>query len=137
MERRGRLPSFVVEDSVVGMDSGVGWRHERPARALFAALLPVPATYRLAGDAATKLCLLLGFGTIRKEDACHFPERTAMDRRQFLVASASGLAGLQLGNPALVHGAEQVGLPTNTRKAKSTILFFLCGGASHMQLLVS
>ena len=48
-----------------------------------------------------------------------------MDRRTFLVASGAGLAGLRM-NP--IAGASQSGAAT----ARSTILFFLCGGASHV-----
>jgi hypothetical protein len=55
-----------------------------------------------------------------------------MDRRQFLVASASSLAGLQLGNPVPMYGAQPS--PQSNGKARSTILFFLCGGASHIDM---
>lgn len=57
------------------------------------------------------------------------------DRRAFLVASATGLAGLQFGIPGHVAASEKDLLATQNRgggKAKSVILFFLCGGASHM-----
>lgn len=53
----------------------------------------------------------------------------SVGRRGFLVASGTALAGLPMGRPA-------VGAPAATAavggKAKSTILFFLCGGASHL-----
>lgn len=51
-------------------------------------------------------------------------------RRAFLVASASGLAGVPFGNPGAVpvSAAESARGPTAT----STILFFLCGGASQI-----
>ncbi len=55
--------------------------------------------------------------------------RPAMNRRTFLTASAMGFAGL--------HGAsgQSALAPAFTRKpAKSTILFFLCGGASHIDM---
>ncbi len=55
--------------------------------------------------------------------------RPAMNRRTFLTASAMGLAGLHCasGQGALA--------PALARKpAKSTILFFLCGGASHIDM---
>jgi hypothetical protein len=55
--------------------------------------------------------------------------RPAMNRRTFLTASAMGLAGLHCasGQNALT--------PALARKpAKSTILFFLCGGASHIDM---
>lgn len=55
-----------------------------------------------------------------------------MDRRQFLVASSTGLAGFAFGKPAEVQAAESV--VRKSGKAKSTILFFLCGGASHIDM---
>ncbi|MFT5322325.1 MAG: hypothetical protein ACI8P0_000160 [Planctomycetaceae bacterium] len=53
------------------------------------------------------------------------------NRRTFLAASATGIAGLTGAglNPARGDGAENSG---TGGKAKSTILFFLCGGASHV-----
>lgn len=62
----------------------------------------------------------------------------SFSRRQFLVASGTGFAGLHLGNPNLVvsnDSREKETVPgnlTGTGKAKSVILFFLCGGASHI-----
>ena len=63
----------------------------------------------------------------------------SIDRRSFLVASATGYAGLHLGNPKSLH-ADAPSSATNLSgkavsrggKAKSVILFFLCGGASHL-----
>ena len=55
-----------------------------------------------------------------------------MHRRQFLVASSLGFAGLSFGRPAI--GAPQDNSATNQPRAKSTILFFLCGGASHVDM---
>lgn len=55
-----------------------------------------------------------------------------LDRRSFLVASSLGCAGLAFGTPQKVtHAApsQRVG-----GAAKSTILFFLSGGASHVDL---
>lgn len=52
-----------------------------------------------------------------------------LPRRHFLVASATGLAGLQLG-PLSTCSADLSVLSGG--KAKSVILFFLCGGASHI-----
>lgn len=46
-----------------------------------------------------------------------------MNRRAFLTASTLGLAGTALG-----------AAPAATPRAKSTILFFLCGGASHIDM---
>ncbi|MEZ6138315.1 MAG: DUF1501 domain-containing protein [Pirellulaceae bacterium] len=61
------------------------------------------------------------------------------DRRAFLVASASGWAGLNFGGVGLVDAAKSVAAAEGRRlaagaggKAKSVILFFLCGGASHI-----
>jgi hypothetical protein len=56
------------------------------------------------------------------------PRPARLDRRAFLVASGAGLAGLGLvpGDSAAV-GAGLAG-----GSARSTILFFLCGGASHV-----
>ncbi len=51
-----------------------------------------------------------------------------LDRRTFLVASTTGFAGLAFGKAAR---AAAVATPTRG-KARSTILFFLCGGASHI-----
>src|SRR4051812_10557765 len=59
----------------------------------------------------------------------HVMTSLALNRRAFLVASGVGFAGLRFGTPA-VGGSR-----SNTTKpgtAKSTILFFLCGGASHI-----
>lgn len=57
------------------------------------------------------------------------------DRRAFLVASATGFAGLHFGIPGKISAGEQDTLVAQNRgggKAKSVILFFLCGGASHI-----
>lgn len=48
-------------------------------------------------------------------------------RRTFLVASAAGCAGLTGGFASSLSAA-----PTVSGPARSTILFFLCGGASHI-----
>ena len=55
-----------------------------------------------------------------------------MDRRQFLVASTTGLAGL--GAHQMAHGMTAAPAARRVGKAKSTILFFLCGGASHIDM---
>lgn len=55
-----------------------------------------------------------------------------MLRRQFLVASGLGFAGLHFGQPS--SAAPQPQTSPATGKAKSTILFFLCGGASHLDM---
>ncbi|MDF1841270.1 MAG: DUF1501 domain-containing protein [Rubripirellula sp.] len=65
------------------------------------------------------------------------------DRRAFLVASASGVAGYSFGRPNLAAADRSVpssasnakasgGTTASGGKAKSVILFFLCGGASHL-----
>src|SRR2546423_1350949 len=53
-----------------------------------------------------------------------------LSRRTFLVASGLGVAGLRFGRPALA-APKPAPAPTGGR-AKSPILFFLCGGASHI-----
>jgi hypothetical protein len=57
-----------------------------------------------------------------------------MQRRQFLVASGLGFAGMTFGSPVPAVSAPQVPTTPGRKSAKSTILFFLCGGASHMDL---
>ena len=52
----------------------------------------------------------------------------ALSRRAFIAASTTGLAGLSFGNSGLGNAS----LTPRKRPAKSTILFFLCGGASHI-----
>jgi hypothetical protein len=54
-----------------------------------------------------------------------------VNRRAFLVASTVGYAGFQFGAPAL--SAATTGQAPKG-KAKSTILFFLCGGSSHIDM---
>jgi len=53
-----------------------------------------------------------------------------MNRRTMLVASGIGCAGLAFGRPRLSSAAD----PPQQSTAKSTILFFLCGGASHIDM---
>lgn len=64
---------------------------------------------------------------------------TESSRRAFMVASASGIAGLHFGHPKQLFGdGDNHQRATSKRnaveggKAKSVILFFLCGGASHV-----
>jgi hypothetical protein len=52
-----------------------------------------------------------------------------VSRRTFLVASGVGIAGFRFGTPAPAGPAAR---PATGGKAKSTILFFLSGGASHI-----
>ena len=56
--------------------------------------------------------------------------RSGWARRPFLVASGTGFAGLSFGAPAL--RAPAIAATPQGGRAKSTILFFLCGGASHI-----
>ncbi|MEZ6148379.1 MAG: DUF1501 domain-containing protein [Planctomycetaceae bacterium] len=58
------------------------------------------------------------------------PATSRLNRRTFLVASGLGLGGVTFGRPQrmLANADAQ----TTGGKAKSTILFFLCGGASHI-----
>lgn len=53
-----------------------------------------------------------------------------ISRRRWLVASGAGFAGFQFGVPSPQAAAETVS--NEGGPAKSTILFFLCGGASHL-----
>jgi len=48
-----------------------------------------------------------------------------------LVASGLGFAGLSFGRPSARAAS---GVSANKKPAKSTILFFLCGGASHLDM---
>ncbi len=57
-----------------------------------------------------------------------------MQRRQFLVASGLGFAGMRFGRPAQAAPAPQAKTARTHKTAKSTILFFLCGGASHLDM---
>lgn len=63
-----------------------------------------------------------------KNALAHFNSAPFASRRAFLVATTAGLAGLPFGKPACLSAAQ----PAAT--AKSAILFFLCGGASHLDM---
>lgn len=54
----------------------------------------------------------------------------AMSRRSFIAASTTGLAGSSFG--AAAFGTSNVA--PRKHPAKSTILFFLCGGSSHIDM---
>ena len=56
------------------------------------------------------------------------PPPSRVDRRAFLVASGAGLAGLGM----VPDASAAVGAGAAGASARSTILFFLCGGASHV-----
>ena len=53
-------------------------------------------------------------------------------RRTFLVASGVGFAGMAFGTPGVAATPSRPA--SNSTSAKSTILFFLCGGASHIDM---
>lgn len=58
-----------------------------------------------------------------------------MLRRQFLVASTVGCAGLAFGRSSVAAPAATApALAASPSKAKSTIVFFLCGGSSHLDM---
>ena len=57
-----------------------------------------------------------------------------MNRRAFLAASTLGLAGLRFTPRVLGAAAPAAEAPLLRKPAKSTILFFLCGGASHIDM---
>jgi uncharacterized protein (DUF1501 family) len=60
------------------------------------------------------------------------PKKHGLSRRAFLVASTSGVAGLTFMQPS--RTAQAATDSTSGGTAKSTILFFLCGGASHLDM---
>lgn len=63
--------------------------------------------------------------------AGHSPIRTALDRRVFLVTGGLGFAGLHL--PSLARGGAGT-TRARRRPAQSTILIWLSGGASHLDM---
>ena len=74
-------------------------------------------------------------GTLREDPGMGQQERSTSgprplrgDRRAFLVASGAGLAGLGM----VPGGSAAVGAGPAGARRGSTILFFLCGGASHV-----
>jgi Protein of unknown function (DUF1501) len=60
--------------------------------------------------------------------------RPALNRRTFLQASTLGLAGLRFGPGVQASTGPTVKLPVAAKPAKSTVLFFLCGGSSHIDM---
>lgn len=58
---------------------------------------------------------------------------SSLNRRAFMVASTVGFAGLRFGVPQVAAAATEATAPLRA-KAKSTILFFLCGGSSHIDM---
>ncbi len=63
-------------------------------------------------------------------------QRFIDQRRAFLIASASGLAGLPFGmpQPLLASNDKPTAKNSGGGQAKSVILFFLCGGSSHIDM---
>lgn len=60
--------------------------------------------------------------------------RPSLDRRAFLTASTLGVASLGFKGGARATTASSVPAPTLAKPAKSTVLFFLCGGSSHIDM---
>ncbi|MGE0378722.1 MAG: DUF1501 domain-containing protein [Planctomycetaceae bacterium] len=56
----------------------------------------------------------------------------SVSRRTFLVASGLGLGGTAFGRPLPMAAANDGTSSPTGGKARSTVLFFLCGGASHI-----
>lgn len=63
-------------------------------------------------------------------------QRSMDQRRAFLIASATGLAGLPFGmpQPLLASSDKPPAKNSGGGQAKSVILFFLCGGSSHIDM---
>ncbi|MDZ4288552.1 MAG: DUF1501 domain-containing protein [Prosthecobacter sp.] len=57
-----------------------------------------------------------------------------MNRRAFLMASTMAIAGLRVTPGVFGSTVPPTGAPALRKPAKSTILFFLCGGASHIDM---
>src|SRR5688500_12749508 len=55
----------------------------------------------------------------------------AVTRRAMLVASGLGFAGYSFGRQSAAQASD---IAARQSPAKSTILFFLCGGASHLDM---
>jgi len=66
----------------------------------------------------------------------HSNQRSIDQRRAFLIASATGLAGLPFGmpQPLLASNEKPAAKNSGGGQAKSVILFFLCGGSSHIDM---
>ncbi len=60
--------------------------------------------------------------------------RPAMNRRAFLTASTAGLSALRFGPGVMASTYGAPNVATIAKPAKSTVLFFLCGGASHIDM---
>lgn len=55
-------------------------------------------------------------------------------RRDFLVASTTGIAGFRFGSSVLGASGTSAADSASSSPAKTTILFFLCGGSSHVDM---
>jgi hypothetical protein len=76
-----------------------------------------------------------GGGSVSRCDgpiATHPVTTLPVSRRTFLVASGIGMAGMTFGTPKAQASPKSPS--PGGGKAKSTILFFLCGGASHIDM---
>jgi hypothetical protein len=60
--------------------------------------------------------------------------RPSQDRRAFLTASAGALASLPFAPGVFASTGPAAPAPVLAKPAKSTVLFFLCGGASHIDM---
>lgn len=60
--------------------------------------------------------------------------RSSMSRREFLTASTFGLGSLRFAPGVRASTGPSVPAATLAKPAKSTVLFFLCGGASHIDM---
>jgi len=97
-----------------------------PARLL---TLSVSAVTRNRAPNLMKGCFMIP-GDRRNLVSSGFNPRST--RRQFLVASGAGLAGLPGGWAVRPASAAEMASGGVAASARSTVLFFLCGGASHI-----
>lgn len=74
----------------------------------------------------------MSLGSLRYLPLVRRPSWNDVSRRTFLMAGGLGLASLAGGN--LVRGSQQPADTSTGGQAKSTILFFLSGGASHIDM---
>lgn len=100
-----------------------------------ASLFLSESTFELNLASVTQILRISGYPTVSHPPRhCGSPRNTKMsrtNRRTFLAASATGIAGLS-GSAINSVQADNSANGQAVGKAKSTILFFLCGGASHV-----
>ena len=60
--------------------------------------------------------------------------RSSMDRRAFLTASTAAMMSLRFAPSLQASTGPVYTSPVSSKPAKSTVLFFLCGGASHIDM---